>query len=224
MPELPDATRRHPITLPDGTTHQGTVYLKPAIDHPNWEIGAFSYASDFDPPEDWASRLAPYLYPGAPDRLVIGRYCQIAHGVRFVTASANHARDGISAFPFPVFDPATMRDYTPDTRDIVIGNDVWLGMGATVCPGTRIGNGVIVGTRAVVSGKVPDYAVVTGNPARVQRLRFLPDEIARLNRLAWWDWSSDRVAAAQALIQGGDVAALEGFADGARSGGDGAGG
>ncbi|MEW6748066.1 MAG: antibiotic acetyltransferase, partial [Planctomycetota bacterium] len=88
---LADPTALHPQVFPDGTVNRCLVQLSVAIRHPNVEVGARSYAYDFDPPEDWAARLAPYLYPGAPERLVIGRFCQIAHGVRFVTASANHA-------------------------------------------------------------------------------------------------------------------------------------
>ena len=146
---FPDAREPHPIVLPDGTRHAGTVFLNRVVDHPNIEVGDYTYAHDFDSPDDWAARLAPYLAPGVPDRLRIGRYGQIASGVRFITAGANHARDGISTFPFPAFDPAQMGQYHPDTRDTVVGHDVWLGFGAVVCPGARIGNGVIVGAGAV---------------------------------------------------------------------------
>ena len=208
---LPDPARAHPITLPDGTLHDGTVYLKSVIDHPRMEIGEYTYASDFDPPEPggWAARLAPYLFDFAADRLVLGKFCQIAHGVRFIGASANHATRGITTFPFAVLDPETMLGYQPDRRDIVVGHDVWLGYGAMVMPGTRIGNGVIVGAGSVVRGDVPDYTVVAGNPAHVVRRRFTDDEIATLNRIAWWDWPAERIAAARAALEAGDVAALE---------------
>ena len=208
---LPDPARAHPITLPDGTLHAGTVYLKSVIDHPRMEIGEYTYASDFDPPEPggWAARLAPYLFDFAADRLVLGKFCQIAHGVRFIGASANHATRGITTFPFAVLDPETMLGYQPDRRDIEVGHDVWLGYGAMVMPGTRIGNGVIVGAGSVVRGEVPDYTVVAGNPAHVVRRRFTDDEIATLNRIAWWDWPAERIAAARAALEAGDVAALE---------------
>lgn len=211
---FPDATEARPIILPDGTRHEGTVFLNRVIDHPNIEIGDFTYAHDFDPPDDWAARLAPYLAPGVPDRLRIGRYGQIASGVRFVTAGANHARDGFSTFPFRTFDPARRVGYHPDTRDTVIGHDVWLGYGAIVCPGAQIGNGVIVGAGAVIRGAVPDYAIVTGNPAQPFRLRFDAGTIARLNTLAWWNWPPEAVRAAEAAITGGDIDALEAAAPG----------
>jgi virginiamycin A acetyltransferase len=213
---LPDPRSPHPITLPDGTPHRGTVHLQTVIDHPRFHVGAYSYASDFDPPAlwggDWAARLAPYLFTFSAEHLRIGRFCQIAHGVRFIGASANHATDGLSTYPFAVFDPETMVGYQPDRRDTLVGHDVWLGYGALVAPGARIGNGVIVGAGAVVRGTVPDYAVVTGNPARVQRMRFGPDAVARLTALAWWDWAPERIAAARPALEAGDLSALEALA------------
>ncbi len=211
---LPGAELAHPITLPNGSRHPGTVYLSAVIDHPRMQVGAYSYASDFDPPaqDGWAQRLAPYLFEFSQDRLQIGKFCQIAHGVRFIGSSANHAKDGLTTFPFAVFDPDTMIGYQPDTRDTVVGHDVWLGYGALVLPGARIGNGVIVGAGAVVRGSVPDYTVVAGNPGRVMRLRFEPEQIARLNALAWWDWPPERIVAAREALEAGDIAALEALA------------
>ncbi|AAV96293.1 CatB-related O-acetyltransferase [Ruegeria pomeroyi] len=202
---LPDASRRYPITLPDGTDHAGTVFLNRVIDHPRFRAGDYSYASDFDPPADWAARLAPYLFATSAEMLTLGRFCQIAHGVRFITASANHAMDGISCFPFPVFDPVQMASYQPDRRDTVIGHDVWIGYGAMILPGARIGNGAIIGAGAVVRGTVPAYAVVTGNPGQVIRFRFDPDTVATLQTLAWWDWPTDRIARAEPALLSGDI-------------------
>lgn len=211
---LPDPASIHPITLPDGTPHTGTVHLASVLDHPCIEAGAWSYASDFDPPppDGWTARLAPYLFPFSQEGLRIGRFCQIAHGVRFITASANHATAGISSFPFMVHDPATMTDAQPDRRDTVIGHDVWLGYGALVLPGARIGNGAIVGAGAVVRGTVPDYAVVTGNPATVVRMRFDAAQVARLNALAWWDWPADLIARARPALEADDLDALAALA------------
>lgn len=209
---LPDPKQRHPIILPDGTPHAGTVLLSEAISHPNFSVGAYSYASAFDPPQDWASRLAPYLFPGARERVVIGRFCQIADCVRIITASANHAQDGLSCYPFPVFDPSQMAGFQPDTRDTVIGNDVWIGYGAMILPGARIGDGAIIGAGAVVRGSVPPYAIVTGNPASVIRHRFPKPQIARLLSLKWWDWPAELIARAEPAILSGDLDMLEGLA------------
>ncbi len=212
---FPAPDTRHPLLLPDGMPHPGTVFLRAALDHPRITAGDYSYASADTPADDWAARLAPVLYPVSPERLVIGRFCQIAHGAVFLTASANHRHDGFSSFPFAIFDggfaegrpsmPAGPAAF-PDT---VIGNDVWIGREALILPGARIGDGVIVGARAVVGGTVPPYAVVVGNPGRVLRMRFDPATVARLLALAWWDWPIAHILRHEGAICGGDLPALE---------------
>ncbi|MCU0904959.1 MAG: CatB-related O-acetyltransferase [Tabrizicola sp.] len=206
------STLRHPLVLPDGTALPNMVHLNRVIDHPGIQIGDFTYANDFDPPDDWAARLVPYLYPGAPERLIIGRFCQIAHGVRFITASANHAMSGLTTFPFPVFDPTTLDDYKAEFTglpDTVIGHDVWIGHGALILPGVRIGSGAIIGAGSVVSRDVAPYSIVAGNPARLIRARFRSEIVDRLLALAWWDWPLDRIRAAVPALLGPDIAALE---------------
>lgn len=206
-----DAASAFPMRFPDGRINRGLVHLNRVIDHPNIHIGDFTYASSFDPPQDWAARLAPYTYAGAPEHLRIGRFGQIADGVRIITASANHPMAGISTYPFAIFDHRRVGDYIDEIGalpDTVIGHDVWLGDGAVILPGARIGNGVIVGARAVVAGLVPDYAVVAGNPSRVLRMRFGPADIARLLDLAWWDWPAERIDAATPALAAEDVGAL----------------
>lgn len=201
----------HPVRLPDGSAHLGTVFLKPAIETSRFEVGDYTYASAHVPPDDWAFHLAPYLYDFSPERLVIGRFCQIADGVRFITSSANHRHDGISTFPFFIFggDPGRERASIPEPgADTLIGHDVWLGAGATVLPGARIGSGVIVGAGSVVRGHVPDYAVVAGNPAKVIRMRFGAETVARLLEIAWWHWPIEAILEHEAEICGADVDAL----------------
>ena len=207
----------HPLRLPDGTGHPGTVFLKPAIDHPRFEVGEYTYASAHVPPDDWAAHLAPWLYPFSPERLVIGRFCQIADGVRFVTASANHRHDGFSTFPFAIFgggegDPFERPSMPGPGPDTIVGSDVWFGTGATILPGARIGSGTIVAAGAVVTGEVPPYSVIGGNPARIIRSRFDAETVERLMALAWWDWPIARILAHEAEICGGDIEALEGAA------------
>ena len=208
---LPDACSVHPIVLPDGQPHLGTVFLRNVVDHPKFKVGDFTYASDFDPPslDGWANRLAPYLFPMSQETLQIGRYCQIAHGVRFITSSANHAMDGLTCFPFPVFDPAQRIGYQPDTRDTQIGHDVWIGYGAMILPGAQIGNGAIIGAGAVVRGTIPPYAIVTGNPGTVIRYRFEQATIDNLQELQWWHWSADQIAKASLALLSGDIEALK---------------
>lgn len=206
-----EPTLTHPVLLPDGTPHLGTVFLKPALSHPRITVGDYTYASAHVPPADWAAHLAPYLYDFSPEALHIGKFCQFADGVQFITASANHRYDGFSSYPFAIFGGGDMagRPSMPGPGpDTVIGHDVWIGQGARILPGARIGSGVIVGAGAVVSGQVPEYAIVSGNPARVLRMRFDPDTIAALLEIAWWNWPIDRILDNEAAICGGDLAAL----------------
>ena len=211
MPGFPTPDTRNPVLLPDGSAHEGTVFLKAAIDHPRIEAGDYSYASCHKPPEDWAAQLAPYLYDFSPEKLVIGKFCQIADGAQFITASANHRHDGFSTFPFVVFggDPLTSPSMPGPGPDTIVGDDVWIGQGARILPAARIGSGSIVGAGAVVAGVVPPYSVVVGNPGKVSRRRFDQRTIARLLEIAWWDWPIDVILAAEAEICGGALAALE---------------
>lgn len=211
MPDpLPAPDTRHPLILPDGTPHTGTVFLSAAIDHPRWEIGPYSYASADTPPDDWAMTLAPYLFPQSAEHLRIGRFCQIAHGVEFLEG-ANHRRDGFSTYPFYVLSGfgdgrPSMPAPGPGTQ---IGHDVWIGRNARILPGARIGSGAIIGAGAVVGGTVPPYTVMAGNPARPVRRRFDDATVDRLLALAWWDWDPDWILAHEAQICGADIVALE---------------
>ena len=208
---LPDPKERNPLLLPDGTRDNATVFLNQVIDHPNIEIGDFTYANNAREPVDFAASLAPYLYPGAPEYLKIGKFCQIAFGVQFVTATANHPMEGVSTYPFAIFDPPRFMSYRsslPRGKDTVIGNDCWIGREAMLLPGATLGNGVIVGARAVVSGNVPDYAIVAGNPAKIIRMRFSDDRILQLNQICWWDWEIEKIDRFVEAIEGGDMEKL----------------
>ncbi|MCA0042397.1 CatB-related O-acetyltransferase [Celeribacter litoreus] len=208
-----------PLRLPDGSVHGGTVFLSAILEHPRIEVGDYSYASSHQPfldGADVAARLAPYTYEFSPERLIIGKFCQIAHGAQFITSSANHRFDGLSSFPFMIFDDAlpvgrpSMPDPGPDT---VIGNDVWIGTGAMILPGAVIGDGVIVGAGAVVRGEIAPYTIISGNPAQQVRERLSPEDAARMQALAWWDWPIETILAHEAEICGQDIAALERIAE-----------
>lgn len=208
---FPSAQTRHPLIMPDGSTHLSTVFLNAAIDHPRWFVGDYSYASAHIVPDDWAGTLAPYLFPMSAEKLVIGKFCQIASGVQFITSSANHRYNGISSYPFAIFDgmDASRPSLPEPGPDTIIGNDVWIGTGAKILPGTRIGSGVIVGAGAVVAGHVDDYTIVGGNPARKIRARFDHETAQHLLRIGWWHWPIEKILRNEALIMGGDVAALD---------------
>jgi virginiamycin A acetyltransferase len=206
----PDPDTRHPIP---GFPRVG--FLRPlAADRPNVSVGRFTYYDDPAGPEHFFERNVLHHYDFAGDRLEIGDFCALATGVTFFMNGANHAMGGFSSFPFNIFgsgweagfDPAT---WAAENRgDTVVGSDVWIGDGALLMPGTRIGHGAIVAARAVVSGEVPPYAIVGGNPARVIRMRFDPATVAALLEIAWWNWPVARITEHLGAIRGGDLAAL----------------
>lgn len=206
------------MALPDGTVIRQVVHLNQVIDHPRMVVGDFSYYHHFEELEDYAAFIAPYLFPVSPEKLVIGKFCQFAHGVRFITSSANHDMSGFSTYPFGnfVMTPETspeevqaLFDISGRKGDTVIGNDVWMGMDAVAMPGITIGDGAIVAARSVVVRDVPAYSVVGGNPARVLRRRFDESTIEALLRVAWWDWPTDLIEDNIAAISGADIAALQ---------------
>ena len=187
-------------------------YIRNTVTHPNIEIGEYTYYDDPDGAQDF-ERNVLYLFPFSTDRLVIGRFCAIARGAKFIMNGANHRVSGISCYPFESFGngwervAAAAPDY-PDKGDTVIGNDVWIGYEALIMPGVRIGDGAIVAARAVVAADVPAYAVVAGNPARVVRRRFEEAVAAELQAIAWWNWPVEKITDNLAHIVAADVASL----------------
>ncbi|MDR5762078.1 Vat family streptogramin A O-acetyltransferase [Caballeronia sp. LZ035] len=187
-------------------------YLRNTVLNPNIVIGDYTY---YDDPEDSENfeRNVLYHFPFIGDRLVIGKFCALARGVRFVMNGANHKLSGISTYPFHIFghgweQAAPAPADLPFKSDTVIGNDVWLGYEALIMPGVSIGNGAIVAARSVVTGDVPPSAIVGGNPARIIRMRFPAETVAKLEALAWWDWTIEKVTRHLKLIVTGDVDAL----------------
>ncbi|RKE85583.1 CatB-related O-acetyltransferase [Rhizobium sp. AG855] len=208
MPLL-DATATHPITLPDGSLYRDTVYLKNAIDHPRMEIGDYSYFTHAGKPEETALVLAPYLGHGCRERLIIGKFVQIARGCTFITSSANHPMTGFTTYPFRIFKPETFGYKDLPVKDTVVGHDVWIGHGAAIMPGVTIGTGAIIAASAVVARDVPPYAVVGGNPASIIRMRFREEIVAELLAIAWWDWPLAKIEAHLIALETGDLDALK---------------
>lgn len=208
MPIL-DASSVHPITLPDGTLYTDTVYLKTVVSHPRMEIGDYSYFTHSGRVEDTAQILAPYLGHGCRERLVIGKFAQIARGSYFITSSANHPMTGFTTYPFRIFKPETFGYNDLPVKDTVVGHDVWIGHDAAIMPGVHIGSGAIIAARAVVARNVPAYAVVGGNPAEVIRMRYPADIIQELLGIAWWDWPLDKIEANLNALETCDLCALK---------------
>lgn len=192
------------------------AFLRPfAEGRANVEIGEYTYFdSDGDAARFFEDNIL-YHYEFTGDRLVIGRFCMIARGVRFVMNGGTHAMSGFSTYPFNVFgggweegfDPAT---WAAENRgDTVIGHDVWFGRDATIMPGVTIGSGAIIATNATVTKDVPPYAVVAGNPARTIRRRFDETTVAALLDIAWWDWDAEKITRNLDAIRGADLFALK---------------
>lgn len=187
-------------------------FIKNTVSNPDIIIGDYTYYDDPVDSEDF-ERNVLYHFPFIGDKLVIGKFCALARGVKFIMNGANHKLSGISTYQFQIFGngwekvmPAA--EDLPYKGDTVIGNDVWIGYEALFMPGVKVGNGAIVSSKSVVTGDVPAYAIVGGNPAKVIRYRFDSETIARLEQIAWWNWPVEKISAHLALITAGDVDAL----------------
>ena len=177
-----------------------TVYLKNVITESGIEIGDYTMYNDFvNDPRDFEKNNVLYRYPINGDKLKVGKFCSIACGAKFLFTSANHTMHSISTYPFPIFfeewglDVANITSAWDNKGDIVVGNDVWIGYEAVVLSGVTIGDGAIIGTRAVVTKDVPPYTIVGGIPAKPIRKRFSDEVISRLLELQWWNWSENRI-------------------------------
>ena len=180
------------------------IYVKPTIKNPNIIVGDFTYIADSE-----FENHVTHHYDFIGDKLIIGKFCQIARGVEFVMNGANHQMNAVSTFPFYTLegwemDAPALSDL-PLKGDTVIGNDVWIGQDATILPGVRIGDGAIVGAGSVVGRDVAPYSVVVGNPAREIRKRFDDELIALLLEFQWWDKSVEEINRLIPLLTSGDL-------------------
>lgn len=166
-------------------------------------------------PRDFEKNNVLYHYPINGDKLKVGKFCSIACGAKFLFTSANHKMHSISTYPFPIFFEEWGLDVTNITSawdnkgDIVIGNDVWIGYEAIVLSGVTIGDGAIIGTRAVVTKDVPPYTIVGGIPAKPIRKRFSDEVISKLLELQWWNWPENRIKENIDVIQSGRIKDLK---------------
>lgn len=194
------------------TNDPTTVYLKNVITNPNIIVGDYTMYNDFvSDPTQFEKKNVLYQYPINGDRLIIGKFCSIACGARFLFTSANHTMKSLSTYPFPIFfedwglDRADITSAWDNKGDIVIGNDVWIGYEAIILSGVHIGDGAIIGARAVVTKDVPPYTVVAGVPAKEIRKRYSPQIIERLCQLKWWDWPHEKIRHALPALMSGNL-------------------
>lgn len=208
-----DPSEKFPVKLPDGSAWPHTIFLKNFINHPNIQIGDYTYFNDFRlPVDDVRQLLVPYMHQGAPEQLIIGKFVQLAHGVQFITSSANHQMDGFSTYPFTVFGEPWSKNYEakwPNKGDTIIGNDVWIAHEALIMPAVSIGDGAIIASRSVVTKDVLPYSIVAGNPAKVIRQRYDDKTIAMLLEIKWWNWPIDKINQNIAALVGSDIEAVK---------------
>jgi virginiamycin A acetyltransferase len=208
---IPSPDTLHP--LPE---HHRVVMLKPLIDVPHIEVGEYTYYDDPDDPTAFVRDNVLYDY--GPEKLIIGKYCALAEGTRFIMAGANHATAGVSTFPFTIFggdwahSTMDLLSGIPSRGNTVVGNDVWFGYRSLIMPGVTIGDGAIIATGAVVTSDVAPYTVVGGNPAKPIKQRFEPADVERLLRAAWWDWPVELVTEHVRTIMAGKPEEIENVA------------
>ena len=197
-----------------------TVYLQNVVTDPSITVGDYTIYDDFvNDPRDFQRNNVLYHYPINQERLIIGKFCSIACGAKFLFNSANHTQRSLSTYIFPVLfeewglDVERIPEAWDNRGDIIIGNDVWIGYEAVILAGVTIGDGAIVAARAVVTRDVPPYAIVGGVPAKPIRQRFSNPDIAQLLELRWWDWPKEKIARTIDAIQSGDLEGLKRAAD-----------
>ena len=184
---IPNPNLIFPIKNLDSIT-----YVKPSIKNPNIIVGDFTYFADKD-----FEKHVTHLYEWNGDKLIIGKFCQIAAGVEFIMNGANHQMNAVSTYPFYIF--GTWEQTAPDKKDLpltgdtIIGNDVWIGQNVTILPGVQIGDGAIIGASSVVGSNVEPYTIFAGNPAKPIRKRFDDELIQIMQKLKWWDKSIEEI-------------------------------
>ena len=177
-----------------------TVYLNAVIKDPQIEVGDYTIYNDFVAnPLLFEKNNVLYHYPIHREKLIIGKFCSIACGTKFLFNCANHALKSLSTYTFPLFyeewelEKSNITTAWDNKGDIVIGNDVWIGYEAVIMAGVHIGDGAIIAARAVVTKDVPPYTIVGGTPAKEIRKRFDAEVIQQLLLLKWWNWSTDKI-------------------------------
>ena len=197
------------------TGDKETIYLKNVTDNPNIQIGDYTIYNDFiHDPREFQKNNVLYHYPINKDRLIIGKFCSIACGAKFLFNSANHKMTSLSTYTFPLFfeewglKKENVAQAWDQKGDIMIGNDVWIGYEAVILSGVTIGDGAVIGCRAVVTKNVPPYTIVGGVPAKPIRKRFDEETIKELQKIKWWDWPEEKITEKIQAIQAGDLEEL----------------
>ena len=205
--KIPDKNQKFPLP-----NYDRLCFLKNIIKNPNIIVGDYTYYDDFETVENFEKNVK-YLFDFTGDKLTIGKFCMIASDVIFIMNGANHLTESISTYPFAIFGDDwanAMENKTYPTKgDTVIGNEVWIGYGATIMAGVTIGDGAIIATKSVVTKDVEPYSIVGGNPAKEIRKRFSEEKIKTLLELQWWDWSLEKITQNVQNLTGNDIEKLK---------------
>lgn len=195
--------------------YKTTCFIKNVVKAPNVFIGDYTYYDSDSAPDEFEKNNILFNYPVFGDKLVIGKFCQIAHGTQFIMGAANHRLCSATTYPFNVIGgawaeiaPAHLGEL-PHKGDTIIGNDVWFGRNCVVMPGVKIGDGAIVAAHSVVTRDVPPYSLVGGNPARFIKKRFDDELIGLLQELKWWNFSPEQLADFLPLLVSPDLEKLK---------------
>ena len=187
-------------------------FIQNTVSNPNISIGDYTYYDDPENSEDF-ERNVLYHFPFIGDQLIIGKFCALAKGVKFIMNGANHKLNGFSTYPFQIFGNgwekvAPQIKDLPYKGDTVIGNDVWIGYETVIMPGIKVGDGAIIAAKSVVVGDVLPYTIVGGNPAKCIRQRFEDEVIRSLLEIAWWNWDVEKITRNLEKIAAADIEML----------------
>jgi acetyltransferase-like isoleucine patch superfamily enzyme len=158
----------------------------------NYQIGAWSYGNP-----------TVQVY-NEHSKLIIGKYCSIANNV-FILIGGEHRTSFVSTYPFATLWNETDIADSYSKGDTIIGNDVWIGNGSMILSGVTIGDGCVIGARSLVTKNIPPYSIVGGNPAKIIKMRFTPEQIQKLLKIQWWYWPDDLVKKAIPWILSEDI-------------------
>lgn len=204
---IPNKDQKFPLP-----NYDRLCFLKNIVKNPNIIVGDYTYYDDFETVENFEKNVK-YLFDFVGDKLIIGKFCMIASDVVFIMNGANHLNNAISSYPFAIFggdwSGAMEGKSYPVKGNTEVGNDVWIGYGATIMPGVKIGHGAIIATKSVVTSDVEPYAIVGGNPAKEIRKRFPEEKIQELLDLGWWNWPLEKITEHVGNLTGMDIEALK---------------
>lgn len=172
-------------------------FIKNVITRPNIQVGDYTYYDDKNGADKFEEHVTHH-YEFLGDKLIIGKFCQIASGITIIMNGANHRMNSVTTYPFNIMGNGWEKvtpslDELPFKGDTVIGNDVWIGQNVTILPGVHIGDGAIIGANSVVTKDIPAYHIAGGNPSKIIRKRFDDELINYLEQIKWWDWEEKKI-------------------------------